>query len=155
MTTPWFFETSVSVYHGVTSQKTWIYSNTAARIWSAVANVCQPKARLPFAVSSRATYGLPNPFSITRNDISSPQEHLLAVEDRNVVVSIDGTVLSSSFSVMFYRIWDLSSSVIIMWHRVTGLCHHSSLEDDTAMLSRSVCHRLPSDAASHPKERTP
>jgi hypothetical protein len=46
------------------------------------------------------------------------------------------------------HIWDLSSSVI-MWHRVTGLCHFSNLADDTAM-TRSVCHQLPSDATSHP-----
>jgi len=136
--------------HGVRSQRTWIFNKTAARTSNSIANVCQPKAQLSIAVSSRATDGVPNPSSIARKDFSSLHAQLLPVEDRNVVVFVDYTVLSSSFSVMIYHIWDLSSSVI-MWHRVTGLCHLSNLEDDTAMLTRRVCHQLPSDAASRPK----
>jgi hypothetical protein len=125
--------------HGVTSQKTLIFSKTAARTPNPVANVYQPKEQLSIAVSSIATDGLPNPFSITRNDVSN----LLPVEDLIVVVFIDYTVLSSSLIVMACHI------SVIMWHRVTGLCHLSNRADDTAM-TRSVCYQLPGDAASHP-----
>ena len=151
MTKPRFFETPVFTRpHGVTSQKTWIFNKTAVRTSNPIANVCQPTAQLSIAVSSRAAGGLPNPSSIARNDFSSLHAQLLTVGDRNVLVFVDYTVLSSSFIVMIYHIWDLSSSVI-MWHRVTGLCHLSDLEDVTAMLTGSVWHQLPSDAVSYPK----